>query len=90
MFALRLVNSACDSFVSRIATRVFLYSVDVGEKGKEFSVGHLHRLFQQDATANGSAYDVSRDGKHFLFNAGTQDVSASLNLVVNWIPEVRR
>ena len=67
-----------------------LYSVDVSEKGTNFSVGQLHRLFHQDATANGMPYDVSRDGKRFLFNVGTPDASAPLNLVVNWTAEARK
>src|SRR5262245_33202604 len=67
-----------------------LYSVDVGEKGGDFSVGQPHELFHQDATANGSPYDASPDGKRFLFNVGTQDSSAPLNLVVNWTGELRK
>jgi hypothetical protein len=61
-----------------------LNSVDVSEKGDEFIVGQVHTLFHQDASANGVGYDASRDGRKFLFNVGSQDASAPLNLVVNW------
>jgi hypothetical protein len=67
-----------------------LYSADVSEKGTEFSVGQVHRLFHQDASANGVAFDASHDGKKFLFNVGAQDASATLNLVVNWTAEVKK
>jgi Tol biopolymer transport system component len=67
-----------------------LYSADVGEKGAEFSVGQIRRLFHQNAAANGMPYDVSRDGKRFLFNMGSQEVSAPLNLVVNWTAELKK
>ena len=53
-------------------------------------MGKIQRLFHQDASANGYAYDASRDGKKFLFNVGTQDASAPLNLVVNWTAELKK
>ena len=61
-----------------------LYAADVGAKGGDFEVGQVRQLFHQDSSANGVAFDASRDGKKFLFNAGTQDSSSPLNLVVNW------
>ncbi len=67
-----------------------LYSADVAGKGGDFEVGQVRRLFHQDASANGMAYDASRDGKRFVFNVGTQDASAPLNLVVNWTAEMRK
>ena len=67
-----------------------LMAVDVNEKGSEFSMGQPQRLFQQQATANGAAFDVTPDGKRFLFNVGTPDLSAPLNLVVNWTAEVKK
>ncbi len=67
-----------------------LYSVDVSDKGTDFSVGEVRRLFHQDATAAGVAYDATGDGKRFLFNAGSRDASAPLNLVLNWTAETRK
>lgn len=67
-----------------------LYSVDVSDAGSDFSVGQVHRLFHQDASANGVAYDATRDGKRFLFNTGNEDALSPLNLVVNWTTEARK
>ncbi|MGA2001276.1 MAG: LpqB family beta-propeller domain-containing protein [Terriglobales bacterium] len=67
-----------------------LFSADVSEKGAEFSVGQVRQLFHQDASASGVAYDVSRDGKRFLFNVGSRDAAAPLNLVVNWTAELKK
>jgi len=67
-----------------------LYSADVSEQASDFSIGQLHRLFHQDASANGMAYDASRDGKRFLFNVGSQDAAAPLDIIVNWIPGAKR
>jgi hypothetical protein len=67
-----------------------LFAVDVSEDNGNFVVGQAHRLFQVNAFANGTPYDVTRDGKRFLFNVGTQDASAPLNLVVNWPAEVKK
>jgi len=67
-----------------------LYSADVSDSGTDFSIGQIHRLFHQDASANGVAYDATRDGKRFLFNVGTQDASAPLNVVVNWTAQTKQ
>ncbi|MBZ5511206.1 MAG: protein kinase [Acidobacteriia bacterium] len=67
-----------------------LYSAEVSDKGGNFEVGQVRELFHQDSSANGVAYDASRDGKKFLFNVGTQDASATLNLVVNWTAELKK
>jgi dipeptidyl aminopeptidase/acylaminoacyl peptidase len=67
-----------------------LYSADVNENGKEFTIGQIHRLFQQVGAASGVPFDVTGDGKRFLFNVGSQDVSAPLNLVVNWTAQVKK
>jgi Tol biopolymer transport system component len=67
-----------------------LYAADISDKGGQVEVGQVHELFHQDSSANGVAYDASRDGKRFLFNAGTQDASATLNLVVNWTAELKK
>jgi eukaryotic-like serine/threonine-protein kinase len=66
-----------------------LYSADVAEKGESFEVGHVRELFHQDSSAVGYPYAASRDGKKFLFNVGTQDASAPLNLVVNWTAGIK-
>ena len=67
-----------------------LYSSDISDKGGQVEVGQVHELFHQDSSANGVAFDTSRDGKKFLFNVGMQDTSATLNLVVNWQTELKR
>ncbi len=67
-----------------------LFSAEVSAKSEEFSVGQVGQLFHQDASASGVAYDVSRDGKRFLFNVGSRDAAAPLNLVVNWTAEVKK
>ncbi|MGI9101497.1 MAG: LpqB family beta-propeller domain-containing protein [Terriglobales bacterium] len=67
-----------------------IYSVEVSEKNGSFVVGQEHQLFHQDGTPNGSSFDVTRDGKKFLYNMGSQDASAPLNLVVNWTAEMKK
>jgi Tol biopolymer transport system component len=67
-----------------------LYSAEIAEKNGGLVIGKVQRLFHQDASANGYAYDAARDGKKFLFNVGTQDAAAPLNLVVNWTAEIKK
>jgi eukaryotic-like serine/threonine-protein kinase len=67
-----------------------LYSAEVTDKGGNFEVGQVRELFHQDSSANGVAFDASRDGKKFLFNVGTPDASSPLNLVVNWTAELKK
>jgi Tol biopolymer transport system component len=68
-----------------------LYSADISDKGGQIEVGQVRQLFHQDSSANGVAFDASRDGKKFLFNVGAaQDSSTPLNLVVNWTAELKK
>ncbi len=67
-----------------------VYAVAVAAKDGNFEIGEQSKLFQPNASANGVPYDVSRDGKRFLFNLGNQDTSTPLNLVVNWTAELKR
>jgi len=67
-----------------------LYSAEIAGKGSSLEVGQVRQLFHQDSSAIGVAYDASSDGKKFLFNVGTQDSSAPLNLVVNWTAELKK
>ncbi len=66
------------------------YAVAVEAKGNNFEVGEQRKLFQANSSANGIPYDVTRDGKKFVFNLSTQDSSTPLNLVVNWTSELKK
>ena len=67
-----------------------LYAAEMSDKSGQVEVGQVRMLFHQDSSANGVAYDASRDGQKFLFNVGAQDASAPLTLVVNWIAELKK
>ena len=67
-----------------------LISVEVSEKDNDFSVGQLRTLFRQNASANGVAFDATRDGKRFLIHLGNEEAAAPLNVILNWTPTGRR
>jgi Tol biopolymer transport system component len=63
-----------------------LMAVDIDSSGPKIKIGTPRKLFQ--IPGSGSAFDVARDGKRFLFKVAeserTSDSPAALTLVTNW------
>lgn len=74
-----------------------IMAVDVKQKGDSLEIGNAQMLFQTHpasyvrAISSAYVYDVSADGKKFLFELEVfQGTSDPLALVVNWAAELRK
>jgi hypothetical protein len=68
-------------------------SVDV-KTGPTLVVGKPRRVFEGHSATSGALYanyDVTPDGKRFLMvKSSSQEAPAQINLVLNWLEEVKR
>lgn len=68
-----------------------LFAAEVIASGEDFRVTKVENLFTTEAvTGVGYPYDVSADGKRFLFVTGFEETSSPLTLVVNWTAHLER
>ena len=62
----------------------------VTPKGSEMEVGTPQRLFNAPVPAIGQAFDVSSDGKRLLVNRSEEEAEAPLQLLTNWLAELKK
>jgi serine/threonine protein kinase/Tol biopolymer transport system component len=73
-----------------------LMAVELKETGGSLQVASIRPLFEMFSTmfvtaAGVNQYDVTRDGSRFVMDSATTDEStAPLNLVVNWMAELKK
>jgi hypothetical protein len=68
-----------------------LMAAEVKGQGAALEVGAVRVLFdvRPGNPTSGYQYDVTSDGQRFLVNTSVeQKVSSSINLIINWMPEV--
>ena len=69
----------------------FLHAATVNARSDEFELDPERSLFQMRSLAPvGNAYDVSPDGRQFIFAAYPESVSTPLVLVTNWTTELKK
>jgi serine/threonine protein kinase len=66
------------------------FACPVTAKGSEMEVGTPQRLFNAPVPAIGQAFDVSSDGKRVLVNHSEEEAEAPLQLVTNWLAELKK
>jgi Tol biopolymer transport system component len=59
-------------------------------KGQEVEVGTPQRLFHAASPGIGVAFDVSSDGQRVLVNHSQDEAPAPLQLVTNWLAQLRK
>jgi hypothetical protein len=64
----------------------------VNGQGSAFEVGEVRRLFSARPAGVRSAYQVSPDGRRFLFNLAPAPTgtAAPVTVVVNWARDVKK
>ena len=68
-----------------------VYAADVTASEGTFRVNKTDFLFSKQAVAgSGYPYDVSADGKRFVFVIRSGETSSPLTLVQNWPAELKR
>ncbi len=66
------------------------FACPVTPKGAEMEVGTPQRLFNAPVPAIGQSFDVSSDGKRVLVNHSEEEAEAPLQLVTNWLAELKK
>ncbi len=59
-------------------------------KGSEIGVGTPQHMFHTPLAAIGVLFDVSSDGKRLLVNHTEEGVQAPLQLVTNWLAQLKK
>jgi hypothetical protein len=62
----------------------------VAPKGSEIEVGTPQHLFHTPVPAVGIAFDVSTDGKRLLVNHIEEEAQVPLQLVTNWLTQLKK
>jgi eukaryotic-like serine/threonine-protein kinase len=62
----------------------------VAAKGSEIEIGAPQQLFHAAVPGVGISFDVSSDGKRLLVNHSEEEAQAPLQLVTNWLAELRK
>jgi hypothetical protein len=75
-------------FYKNLVDDIFVCSVT--RQGAEMVVGTPQRLFHAASPGIGVSFDVSSDGKHLLVNHSEEEAQAPLQLVTNWLAELKR
>ena len=66
------------------------FACPVTPKGSEIEVGTPQHLFHTPLPAIGILFDVSSDGKRLLVNRAEEEAQAPLQLVTNWLAELKK
>jgi hypothetical protein len=66
------------------------YSCSVTAKGAELEVGTSEHLFHTTLPAIGVLFDASSDGKRLLVNHSEEEAQVPLQLVTDWMGELRK
>jgi serine/threonine protein kinase/Tol biopolymer transport system component len=75
-------------FFKNLVDDIFVSSVT--PKGDEVEVGAPQRLFHAASPGAGVSFDVSSDGKRILVNHSEEEAQAPLQLVTNWLAELKK
>jgi len=65
-----------------------LMAAQVKTETESFEVGDIRQLFQTRSMGFAYRYDVAKDGKRFLVNAGLPQELSPITIVTNWTAEV--
>jgi Tol biopolymer transport system component len=66
------------------------FACPVNPKVAEIEVGTPQRLFHTNSPGIGISFDVSADGKRLLVNRSEEQTQAPLQLVTNWLAELKK
>jgi serine/threonine protein kinase len=66
------------------------FACPVAPKGSEIEVGTPQHLFHTPMPALGILFDVSSDGKRLLVNHTEEDAQVPLQLVTNWLAQLKK
>jgi len=68
-----------------------LMATEVNPKESTLEIGNAQPLFELRLAASpGYRYDVARDGKRFLVDTQKLGSSVPLELVVNWVADLKK
>jgi eukaryotic-like serine/threonine-protein kinase len=81
-------GSGKDLFFESIANDFFVCSVTL--KGSEIIVGTPQHLFHTGTPGIGISFDAFSDGKRLLMNRSEEEAQAPLQLVTNWLAELKK
>ena len=70
----------------------FVCEAEVNASGTAFAVGQIRRLFKINGARPGLIYDVFGNGERFIVNQNpeTSEARTYLNLVQNWVEELKK
>jgi len=66
------------------------YSCAINVKGEEIEVGPPQRLFAMQTPGIGMGFDIAADGKRLLVNRAQEEAQAPLQLMTNWLAELKK
>lgn len=66
------------------------FACAVNPKRAEIQVGTPQRLFHTNSPGIGISFDVSADGKRLLVNRSEEETQVPLQLVTNWLAELKK
>jgi Tol biopolymer transport system component len=81
-------GSGKELFYENLTDDVFVCTVE--PKGAEIEVGTPQRLFHAASPGIGTSFDVSSDGQRLLVNHSEEETQAPLQLVTNWLAELKK
>lgn len=67
-----------------------LFATDVSESANELQIGTPHTLFRANIAPMGSIYDVTPDGQHFVVQVSGTGSHEPMNLISNWLAELKK
>jgi len=67
-----------------------LFAVDIGESGNEVQLGTPKSLFRANIAPMGTLYDVAPDGQSFIVQVLGEGSREPLNLVTDWMTELKK
>jgi hypothetical protein len=81
-------GSGKELFYENLTDDVFVCTVE--PKGAEIEVGTPQGLFHAASPGIGTSFDVSSDGQRLLVNHSEEETQAPLQLVTNWLAELKK
>jgi Tol biopolymer transport system component len=81
-------GSGNELFFMSISNDFFVSSLT--QKESQIIVGTPQRLFHTSTPGIGIVFDVSSDGKRLLVNHSDEDIQAPLQLLTNWLAELKK